>query len=413
MIAMVARFALDGESFGQLEAIGNEMANRIHRALRNDPSMMRPWNHKLQYPIVVFCEKTKRLNKIVPTIFTRDRKYLLAEIRDPHDCEINFGLVVWSRERKSSYIRYGVAEMLEYCTMLNTQVKVLAYAMPSDEEEIVLSDTYGGLVRMLLHEDNDLHGTTEYIKDRRRHTSENWNVDCLVFTDDCTKLITGNRRGHIEVRSRIDYLLLAQFQMEPDPHLTCMAIGRNDTQLALARLRGPIELWDLQSGTRTAEIRVGFGHRRRPVLMVMSHLQYSQDNQHLLALTTQGNIFFPIDRRFKIWHYQFETGNQSFSAIGVEDDPTRIYRAGFLDNAQSWTVTATTLRYWNVADGTSAGGDRSYDTLEDFAISDDRSIVAYLSRNYDWNISDDEQGECTNWRYRPIIVDHFCASIPT
>jgi WD40 repeat protein len=404
VMPLIARLALDGETFDKIVTLGQEVA----QAIETDPDMERPWNHQLEIPTVLFSARSGAECHIVPTIFSRNGKHLLAEIRLPCDYEIYFGLVIWSRERASSYIMYSLAEWLgDENDILNTQVRVLAYAMPLDGQELVISDTYGGLVRMILNDDA-LYGTLDGIKERRNHLSQFMNFDCLLFTKDGKKLITGNVQGRIEIRDRhFGYTVLSQFEMDPHPYwpdLSCMAVGRNDKQLALNRYCGKIELWDIETMTKTSEIKVA----RKGELL--SNLQYSPNSEHLLGLKKVN------PNQYKIWHYHFQTGKTTYNhmdADKVDEDDIRINRAGFFDNLHSWTVTNSTLRDWNVADGTSVGKDHPCNTDADFALSNDRSTVAYLGRNCDRNISrnasdDESMDSIHSYQCRgPVIVDHF------
>ena len=277
VMPLIARLALDGETFDKMVTLGQEVA----QAIDTDPDMERPWNHQLEIPTVLFSARSGKECHIVPTIFSGNGKHLLAEIRNPYDYEVNFGLVIWSRERGSSYIMYSLAEWWGNGNgndILDTQIIVLAYAMPLDGQELVISNTYGGLVRMILNDDA-LYGTLDGIKEPRNHLSQFMNFDCLLFTKDGKKLITGNVQGRIEIRDRhFGYTVLSQFEMDPHlywPDLSCMAVGRNDKQLALNRFSGKIELWDIETMTKTSEIKVA----RKGELL--SNLQYSPNSEHL------------------------------------------------------------------------------------------------------------------------------------
>ena len=363
----IARLCTNRGTFTGLMALGEDVA----KVIKTVPGLVAPWEGVLAKPLLMFRGEKKA--NLVPTLFSTDKMHLVGEIRDPYDPEVYFGVVIWSLQRECSYVMHSVATAMEGANSAqwDERVRLIAYAMPLDGRELVISDTCGGLQRMFLIGDNDdaIYGTMEDIKAGNPWASEWGNADCLVFTKDGEKLITGNINGLIEIRDRhVAYILLSQFQMEAHPYLSCIAVGRNDSELALDKYLGTIELWDIERGRKTNEIRVGTTQ-----WVVKSNLHYSPNSEYLMAVTRQSNRDPNRDKRYALWHHHFETGKECFSMVGYEKavEVPVICRAGFSDNLTSWSVSLNHLCDWNAADGTPVGEPHNYTTMEDFAISDD------------------------------------------
>ncbi len=423
VIPMVAGLAMDGETFEQLVAIGEETAEVIQLAQRADVSLLAPWKCNLGKPIVLYNTKTHKKTDIVPTMFSQNGKHLVGEIRNPYHPDECFGIVVWSQAKDCAYVMYSVATMgrinkigrrsdldRQYHPIregshsfqhvhddvpreLNRGIILTAYAMPSDGHEVVISDTCGGLIRLSLSliDDDSQYGAIHYIEHGGDDPPSNDNsVDCMVFTKSGDSLITGHKtRGEIKIRSRnMNYRVTSVIQRVMEwGDLASIAVAGDDLTLAIATHLGFIELWNLGSLTMTKRMKVGGGNYH-----VLSNLHFSPNGESLIAATrvpsTRPNprIRHQAHRNAKdlMWNYHIPSGRQLFTGLGrlrrtLFGDYPSVFRAGFYDNQACWAVAGTTLSEWKVSeDGMpEQGEDHYYPTFHNFAISEDRSMVAY------------------------------------
>ena len=270
--AVVAGMSTTRGTFDGILSLGQDVSDVVG----NIPGLAAPWKSVLETPRLM-ATPTKEA-RIAPIMFSANGKHLVAGICHPNDgLERNYGLVVWSLQRDCSYVMHSVATMDEDNSEWDPKIRIPAYAMPSDSKEVVLSDTCCGLARLILSDDDSLHGTIVYIEASRTRPSPTDSVNCMVFTKSGAKLITGKVDGTICIRDRYsDYQVMYQFKTETCRFLSCITVGMNDTQLALASFWGKVELWDIASGTMTFDLRVW--DDKFNSLILFSNLHYSPNS---------------------------------------------------------------------------------------------------------------------------------------
>ena len=242
-----------------------------------------------------------------------------------------------------------------------------------------------------LNDDDSQYGAIHYIEHGGNDPRSNNNgVDCMVFTKSGDRLITGHKtRGEIKIRSsNMGYMVTSVIRREGEwLDLASIAVGGDDRTLAIAKHSGVIELWDLHSLTQTKTMEVGAGH-----FHVLSNLHFSPNGGSLIAATrNRSTRMFPRIRhrahrnsKDLMWNYHIPSGRQLFMGLGrlrrtLFGDYTSVFEAGFYDNQARWAVAGPTLSQWKVSeDGIpEQGEDHNYETFSNFAISEDRSTVAY------------------------------------
>ena len=274
---------------------------------------------------------------------------------------------------------------------LNRGIRLTAYAMASDGQEVVISDTCGGLVLFSLINDESQYGAVHYIEHGENDFILSSNcVNCMVFTKSGDRLITGHQtRGDITIRARnMHFSIVSVIRREGNWNdLTSLAVSGLDTVLAVADKPGYVELWDLERLTKTETIGVGCGR-----FSVMSNLHFSPNGESLIVAIkcAPSNSWGLINKKDMVWYYHLVTKKEKLLEVQdirrrCDGDFPRVFRAGFFDNHEFWVVAGSDLRQWKVsADGIPEQGkdDQRYETCHNFAVSDDRSTVAYTGVAY-------------------------------
>ncbi len=411
VLTEVARLAQDGESFAQIAAVGSDVAGVMQLMQGNVVGLVAPWKSKLGQPRVVYDSMSRIECYIVPTMFSQDGLHLVGEIRNPYNPLEYFGIVVWAQPKDCRYVMYTVATLSgdgglhrQYRPItegtqcfhpqpvnegnmreLNHMINITGYAMPSDGQEVVISDACGGLVCMNLTDAGSPEGAINTIEHGDRHPDSD--KMRMVFTKSGDRLITGHDlKGDIIIRDRNQgYTAISTIRREDNKWMnrTFMAVGQNDTTLALATSEGVISLWDLVSLAETKTLKVGGGNGNYRVL---SNLHFSPNGESLIACTFKNG---PVKARMNgelLWTCHIPTGRKGFWKIGSGCKPRNatippVFRAGFTDDQTGWVSAGPALFDWKLSEGGKAGRseDRRYPTDETIAISENRTTVAYSS----------------------------------